>query len=227
LFLLPDALRGFSAAPDSREGRLGKALSLLNIQPRTDERIEEARGVLALLAKESPSDKAGILARFFLGRIDQVHSNAPDPVAARAKFFDLFESHPGHPVAEYALSKVVMIDLGLAASDDEFRTRAAALRPLGARLETPLGRREFHLNMAMLAVERRIEDEHTLDHFLAADAESIPLATLEADAWVATAILAQRLGRHDVARTYLEKFITRHRRDPRNHSLRVLLEKMP
>jgi hypothetical protein len=64
-----EALDAFDQAGPSRAARFGRAMALLNVQPKTQENIEQAATILDALAAEDGDDEFGIAGAYFRARI--------------------------------------------------------------------------------------------------------------------------------------------------------------
>src|SRR5688572_25294668 len=54
-----------TGGPHLRSARLGEALSLLNLQPKTQGNIQQAADIFSSLAGQNPSDEIGITAQYY------------------------------------------------------------------------------------------------------------------------------------------------------------------
>jgi hypothetical protein len=227
LGLFNSAHRAFAAeAPSSREARFGEAITLLNVQPKTNANLNRAAALFDELADSVPAsgaDDIAISARYFLARIPQVHRSPPVPVEARRRFEQLIAATGGldgnvsvHPLAQRALVEIAIIDLYSAAlPENDLRVRITALAARGAALTDTDARRDLHFTLGDAALRFRLGDELALEHLLAADAAGFSRLTVQASTWVCIAGIAHRTGRHDVAVTYYTKFLDTFVRDSR------------
>ncbi len=114
----------------SQESAYGLALSLLNLQPKTNGNLEAAQELLEGLAADGETDAAMINARYFLARIDQVHRKEVDPDAAVEAYRRLLEDYPEHPLAEKAVPKLATALLIQNLPDDEWEEHFAEVSAL-------------------------------------------------------------------------------------------------
>ena len=95
-----EAVKAFSDKDDTTppsvaaEAHFGLAVNLINRQPKTRANIERARRILEGLLAAEPESDLGIAARYFLGRIAQLHLQKPDIESAIEHFGYLVEHHP-------------------------------------------------------------------------------------------------------------------------------------
>jgi hypothetical protein len=223
-FLFNDARDFFVHAPavskaGQRERKLGEAVTLLNTQPRTVENINRAAALLGELEAEKLDDNADAFARFFLGRIAEMHRTPADLAKARAIYIDLLQAKPGSPLAEYVASKVVLIDLYANIPMEEFVHRIDQLETLLPLLRTPQGRREFHANIGIACEELHGPRDKLLAHLIAADKEGFTQWQTESLVWILIADAAEKSGDKETAIRYCEKFAAKYQRDNRCYTV--------
>ena len=228
-FLFQEAHESFrSSAQNSRERRLGEALTLLVLQPRTNAKIRQAQQELQNLATENPQDPAGKAARFFLARIEEMHAAKPDLERARDSYLLLLADGDGDPFSEMAASRIVLIDLyGASESPEKISEVIEDLRPIGDLLRTDSGKREFFTNQGFALVELGGDPRTAMESLIAADEIGQPLPMVDADALLVIGGLAESLGETAIARKYYKKFVARYRMDNRRYSVERFLEKLP
>ncbi len=213
------------ADPASREARLGAAISLLSVQPRTDGNIATATQLLEALRAESPNDEEGIGATYYLARIQQLHSSAPDRPAAVAAYRELLAAHPGNHYAEMAAPKLAVLLLYDDVPRDEWERRVAEIETLIPRLTATEAVRDTRLVLAGALIRLR------RDH-----ARAYPLVTACLEANLVTrlphlnALLlqaaesARQLGNTPAAITYYRRFLGEFPRDIRADEVHRRLE---
>lgn len=229
-FLFNDANKAFRAAgPEAteRERALGAAISLLNVQPRTTGNLVQARKELERLSSKESNDEVAIFAQYFLARL-HAHYESPgaSPAEAKRLYRELLTNHAGNPIAEYAASALVLMELYENIQPAERATRFATLEELAPGLKTSSGRRDFHLTMGYAYIDFQTEHSNTkaMEHLIAADAEGITRWQAESEAWIAIGELAKAEGRTDTAATYYGKFLAKYKRDNRHYSIQKRLE---
>ncbi|MDB6095196.1 MAG: hypothetical protein JWM32_2758 [Verrucomicrobia bacterium] len=230
--LLPDAHRAFAdpaavSGPARRVARLGEAVTVLNLQPRTDERIGQARQMLEGLAAERANDEVDAFARFFLARLLELHVRPAEPTAARQIYGELLEQYPGHPLAERAAAQLVLIDAYADTSPGERQRRLTALEQLGPQLTTPSGRRDFYLNLGNAYIDFGLEPTRALDHLLVADRAGITHPVTQASTWIAIGELARATGQSALARDYYGRFLAGFPLDSRRTLIAQRLASLP
>lgn len=206
-----------------RERKLGEAVTLLNVQPRTEGNISKAAEMLQELTSTNTLDDVDTFARFFLARILEMHQTPRDFAKARAAYLDLFKLRPGAPVAEFAASKVVLIDLYDNIPPAEFERRLGELEKLEPLFKTSLGRREFHSNIGMACAELSGPDRKIIEHLVAADKEGYTQWQTESVVWVLIGATAEKMGDKELAKQYYGKFVAKYKRDNRCYTI---LEKL-
>ncbi len=202
------------ADPASREARLGTAISLLSVQPRTDGNITTAAQLLETLRTENAQDDEGIGAAYYLARIQQLHGATPDRPAAVAAYRGLLAAHPDNHFAQMAAPKLAVLLLYDDVSRDEWERRVAEIEALLPRLTATEAVRDTRLVLAGALIRLR------RDH-----ARAYPLVTACLEPGVVTrlphlnALLlqaaesARQLGNTPAAITYYRRFLGEFPRD--------------
>lgn len=215
--LFKDAHAAFAQqSPADRETRFGEAVTLINLQPKTDANLDHAASLLTAIAATGSTDELGISARYYLARIAQFHRASPDNAAALRIYRELSDLSSPHALAQRAVVQVALLELfepRLAPA--EIRARFDRLDARGAALTEPSAIRDFHLVMGDAALRFNLGDSPALDHLLAADRAGITRAATQRDTWIRIAELARRTGRNDVAIAYYQRFLENFLRDSR------------
>lgn len=220
--LIREANNGFTDAAkrdsQNRESRFGKAITLLELQPKTRSNVELAADLLDELAAEVPADKITIPARYYRARIEQVHRFEPDPAKAQEMFTALYRDHPEHPLAQAGLVKAATIDIYTSERDPQaLALELAEYRTLAATLTFPPAKRDLYLGLAAAEARYFGESERSLNDLLAADRIGIVQSQARASTWVRIAEVARKTGRTDIARRYYEMFLEKFPRDKRHY----------
>lgn len=217
LGLFKDAHAAFAQRADTdREARFGQAVTLLNLQPKTDANLDRAAALLESVAAADPADDLGINARYFAARVAHIHRATPDEASALARYRQLAALDSPHPLAQRALVQIALLELfqpNVAA--DDVRLRFDPLAARGATLTDASARRDFNLVLGDAALRFGLGDALALDHLLAADDAGIARVNTRQDAWLRIAELARRVGRTAVAVAYYRRFLADFPRDAR------------
>lgn len=216
---------GLSGAAE-RERKLGEAVALLNVQPRTQGNIARASTVLQEVVDAGTPDKAESFARFYLARIAEIHQTPADLAKARAIYLELLKSGPTVPIAEYGASKIVLIDLYDNITPEEFERRMTELEKLEPFLKTAQGRREFHANIGIACAELGGPNDRLLKHLIAADEEGFTQWQTESIVWLLIADAAEKSGDKELARKYYQKFSEKYKRDNRFYAVMEKLKRL-
>ena len=132
-------LQNESTGPEKRRARFGEALMLLNVQPRTVDKIESAREIFLDIAYEDPTDELSIRSIFYLGRINQVHQSAWDWHRASLYYEELIRRWPQHPFTQMGLSKYAMVQLYQPNSREEREEAPEKAREAGGNPDLSAG----------------------------------------------------------------------------------------
>lgn len=204
---------------ESPETALGRAVSLLNRQPRTRDNVARADEQLAVLERQ-PGD-IGVHARLLRARLADVHLFEPDlPLAAR-RYEELVAAAPAHPLAQASVPKLIRLRI-YQLGDDPLAALAAA-EDFSATLTDRAARRDYHVIMARSYLFFRTAPERALAHLSAAHEAGHLIPAQASSTLVSIAELALELGRHDLARRAYSEFLQNHPRDQRAYMVRQRL----
>lgn len=213
--LLSSAATELAAAPASRERMLFEAVLLLQTPPLTDAQLDRAGQMLRSVAQHH-ADEPALAARYYEGRLAQVHRREPRFDAARAAYRALWAEHPGSLWAQRALVQLLIVDLY---GGDDFPDEAtlAKFETAGERLTLAEARRDFHLVFAdyHLAAARPARPADALRHLLAAEMAGSLSRQQQADTWMRIARVSEALGQPAQALTYYRRFTASVLRDNR------------
>ncbi len=218
--LFSDALPAFNQAlrsqPDSPALALGRAVTLLNRQPRTRDNVAVADAALAEL--EGQSGDLGLQARYLRARVAEVHLFEPDfPLAAR-RYEELIAAAPGHPLSQMAVAKLVRLRVYDLTEDPLGELRAS--ERWAEMLTLASARRDFHLVMARSYQFFGATPERALSHLIAARDAGQAIPAQAAATLVSIGELARELGEAEVARDAYATFLENHPRDQRVYMIR-------
>jgi tetratricopeptide (TPR) repeat protein len=230
LYLFNDAHRAFQeglaahpAGPNARESSFGEAMTLLNVQPQTEDRVTQAAALLTRLKQANANDPVGIAAWYFLARIAQVHQARPDPERALATYDALAAAHPDALFGQLALLKSLVLRLYAPGPPAEARRRLADAESLAARFPDPAMLAEYHLVMFAAYARYRLDERAQLAHLLAADRAGITRPEQLNESLFSTAELARELGDRALAIVYYKRFLAEFPSDFRAYHVRERL----
>jgi hypothetical protein len=211
-------------ATRTRFTRLGEALTLLNLQPKTSGNIDRAATLLEHLRAEDDADEAGISAAYHLARIAQWHCEPRRPADALAQYDVLAERFPGHRLGQLAVIKALVIRLYEPVAPEEARRRLAAAGRLEPRLRDPALRSEYHQVLAMAGARFGMDPVWRLPHLLAAEQLGVMRFNESKDFVLATAETARSCAEREIALKYYERFLAVAPRDERTAYVRQRYE---
>lgn len=222
------AARVNAGGADAREARLGLAVALLGVQPRTQGNVTAARDLLTPLAESSEADGWSRQARYFLGRIAQLHEREPDPALAQRHYQQLFDEHPAEPLAQVAAVKIVLLAANAVTSPEEKRAALAHLESWGGRLNYPPAQRDFHAVMTQAYLRHAPEDlASARRHALASHELGYADKVRHVSNLLRIAELSRALGDSAMARIFYERFLAEATRDSRVLLVRERLAALP
>lgn len=216
-----DAGEQFARAGSGREAQLGAAITLINRPPVTPSSLTEAQRRFTDLSRND--DETGRAARYFLGRMQQLHPFAPDPAAAASEYEALVATGADDTWCRLALIKIVILRLTVLPSPGNLAARLAAVEPSLARTHDPLTRRDLHLVIAEARLSHKIYDAITLDHLRSALAVTAPMDALRVDLLVQIGRLASLLGDRATARAHYELFLKDYPKERRCYTVSAAL----
>ncbi|QYM78646.1 hypothetical protein K0B96_15280 [Horticoccus luteus] len=208
---------------DTREVRLGAALSLLSVQPVLPDNLARARATLHELA--TGDDEFALAAKYFEARMAQAFREEPDFDAAAAGYRALIREHGTNYWGQLALMKLAVLTLYVLPADNA-AARLAAVEAMLPQAE-PVNARDLHLMLADATLYYERPETDALAHLVAAGklSEHLPLSeTIRADMYVQIGDLSARLGQLAQANAYAAKLAKEFPRDWRNWSLRQVID---
>ena len=212
--------------PSDREARLGEAIALLNVQPRTAANIQRVQRILEGLVVEDGSDFWGLGARFMLARMEQVHFEPPTPTAGVDQFLQLVADAPGTLWGELALLKAAPAMLYASISMEERQQRMDEIEEMAQNLTMDLIRRSLFITLADVALDFEMPADRALHYLLTADVEGMVRWQRRANAYLQIAGLARELGDLPLAREYYGRFYEEFKRDHRTYMVGRILEEL-
>ena len=212
-----DAGDQFERAGAGREARLGAAIALINRPPVTPSSLAEAQTRFTELARGD--DESARAARYFLGRMQQLHPIAPDPVAAAREYEALMATGADDTWCRLALLKLAILRLTILPGYSNQAARFAAVELMLVRTQDTVTRRDLHLVIAEARMSRRVYDAVTLSHLQAALSTTPPADALRPDLLVQTGRLASLVGDRATARASYEAFLRDYPKDRRQYTV--------
>ena len=217
-----DAAAGFARAPNDRTAQLGAAITLINQAPVTPSSLEHAHDRLVALA--AGNDETAHAARYFLGRLQQLHPIYPDAVAAARDYETLIATTADDTWSRLALIKLAILRLTVLAPAGDTANRFATAEQLLSRTNDPLTQRDLHLIIAEARLNRRVYDAATLNHLRAALSVTPASDALRVDLLVQIGRLATKLGDRETARTHYAQFLKDYPKERRYYTVQSALE---
>lgn len=208
----------------TRFTRLGEALTLLNLQPKTPANVERAEALLAALRAEDYADEAGISAAYHLARIAQWHREPRNPADALVQYDALADRFPAHPLGQLSVIKALVIRLYDRVTPDEARRRLAVADSLAPRLRHPALLSEYHQVLATAGARFGMDPAWRLPHLMAAERLGVMRFNENKDFILATAETALTASQREIALKYYERFLTAAPRDERTAYVRERYE---
>jgi hypothetical protein len=211
-----------SPAPEDRERALAEAVTQMDLQPVTDERLRAVIGQLTTLSRGS--DEVALAAAYLIGRIYQVHFFQPDYGRAAQAYERLAREPASSYWGELARVKLALLKLYLLPDPAGPAARVTAAEALLAEVKTPELRRD------LLIVIGRARLFHGLPGVIPPLVEAATIGglvgTARADLQLQIAELSRREGDFKQARAFFEEFLAENEVDSRVYAVRVKLDEM-
>ena len=220
-----DAALNDANVATSREARFGRAVALLDDQPVTSAKLDEASRLFSDLAGSGTDDFAQG-ARFFLGRIAQHHSVQPNPAEASRQFRQLLDEHVDSIWAQIAIARLALLEiyaLNLEQSPDD---RIVAAEKLLGYTRTPTAESELRYVIANAIFFYRLPPGGALTHLLAAERLGRLGWNERREVLVQIAELSRLEGNASQAAEYYRKFLKENPRDQRHYIIKERLEQL-
>lgn len=216
-----DASDQFKATAKSREAQLGLAIAQLNRPPVTPSSLADAQRQLTQLA--AGDDAISHAARYLLGRLQQIHPMAPDPVAAAHEYEALVATGADDTWCRLALVKLAILRLSVLPAPGAVTAQLAAVEPLLTQTADPATQHDLHLVIAEARLNHGIYDAITLGHLRAALATTREADTMRADMLIQIGRLASQLGDRATAREHYELFLHHYPKERRAFTVSTAL----
>ena len=217
-----EAVEAFSTA--TREGRYGRGVAILNLQPRTEANVDTANTIFEELLIEKNDDEIAIHAAYQLARIPHVQRSKPDLPLAAQRYESLIRQHAGHPLADAATVKLAILRLYSPEGNPTPTERLESVTPLGASLRDPDAIRDYNIVMADALGFMRLDPSRALQHLQKAYETSRLTGKLQADVLVRISEIAAKTGNQSLSREFARRFLEKFPRDERASSIRKKLE---
>ncbi|MCC5788498.1 MAG: tetratricopeptide repeat protein [Opitutales bacterium] len=203
----------------AREAHLGLGIAHLNLQPKSRTTIQSAEEYLQKVKEVEANDDFGIRARYYLGRIEQIHRYTPDWDKAKDIFNRLHEDHPDHPMGELARVRWVTMRLYEPTDPETKAERFAETEAFRGSFVNSRTRRDYHLVMANAYTHFDHENPESqqllLEHLMAAVEAGIHNRQTLASTYVRIAEMARHLENYPVADQFYGRFLDNFTRDNR------------
>lgn len=214
-----------STGEEARLALYGRAVALLNIQPRTQGNIEKSQQLFESIYRAETLDDLGLAARFMQARIAQIHLLPVNKERAEQIYTELSAGRPNHPITQRAKVKLTLLRIYATGIDEaerrnrfvEGEERATGLSELGPRAQ-------IYLLLAETAQRLGYGTETELKHLLSAESAGIVKLRLRADVLVRIGDLARISGDEEMARAHYKVFLKDYPRTDRRTTVEGYLK---
>jgi hypothetical protein len=210
---------GKPRANPPREESFARAVILMDTQPLTDARLQQAERQFAALS--TGDDEIACAAAYLIGRLHQIHFPAPDPARAAREFTALAARHPASYWAQLGLVKLALLQLYVLPEPAAPETRVAAAEAFLPRLTVPGLKRDLHIVLARARLFHGLPG--VLPHLLAGERigglGNVPRADLQ----IQIGELSRRAGNWEQARVFFQRFLDENEVDARAYQVKMKL----
>ncbi len=214
-----EALRAFESG-EGDEARLGEAVALLNLQPKTQANVARAEQLLSALAARAGSPQAPA-ARYHLARLLQLHATPARPAEAGTAYRELISAYPGNPYADAAVAKLAILVLHQDVPRADWDVRFAELVAFLPEVASPEALRDARLVLAGAALRMHADHALALPFFIAALESGVPLRVNRHKLVLLQAAESARiLGDIPRALGFYETYVATYPYDVRGHEIR-------
>lgn len=182
------------ARTEGREARLGEAVTLLNLQPRTARNIERAALLLDEIIGADAGDELGISSRYLRARLEEVHRSEVRPGEAARHYLELTQTGGSHPLAQQAAVRLSLLQLYPLDETDTPPERVAAAEALGAGLTDLAAIRDHALLVGQACLYYQLPLGQARRHLERALAAGILNPSIRADLLVTLGEIGRELG---------------------------------
>lgn len=214
-----------SKGETARQALYGRAVALLNIQPRTQGNVEKSQQLFESIYQANTVDDLGLAARFMQARISQIHLLPVNKERAEQIYTELSAGRPNHAITQRAKVKLTLLRIYATGIDEtERRNRFVKGEEWATGLSELGPRAQIHLLLAETAQRLGYGMETELKHLLAAESAGIIKLRLRADVLVRIGDLARILGDEKMARAYYRIFLKDYPRTDRRTTVEGYLK---
>ena len=199
---------------ESRSIKLGKAVALLNTQPKTKGNLFAAIDILEGLTSSNEEDEIDIISSYLMARVYQWHYPQPDPAAAERIYRTLIENRRAHFLSQQAIVKLAAMVIYRKNPDTRPESQIAEAETLQAQLSDPVAARDYHLLLARAYLFFELSEERALEHLLRANATT-KIKETHPEILVSIGELAFALKEYQLAELTYAKFVETYPRDTR------------
>ena len=204
-----------------------KALALLNKQPKTQRNTEVAAEIFKLIRRDAPGSGPGIASLYFLGRIAEVHRRPFDYEQALKYYTQLIEQFPGSFFGQLALHRRAMIQLyDPYLSETERQRLFFEIESLGELMSHRHVHSSFHFLMGRASQRIGLPPDVSLKHYHECAQLGVAAENFRGHVFVIVGVLAEELGRDDLAHEYFTRFLREYGRDSRVTMVRERLARI-
>jgi hypothetical protein len=218
--LVNDAQRSFlqlslGSEADARTILFGQAVTLINVQPKTNGNIAQAKKLFAEIIAGHPTDDLTIASRFLLARTAQLHQLPTNDAEAIELYTDLIARHPQHYFGQMAYAKRAALLAYQLSAATTLESRYQTIQQEAPLVTAPDARRDHQLLLANLAIVLKKPPTVILAHLTQAEATGMVRDRALADLYVRLGEFARLAEQREVAIHYYNAFLNNYIRDAR------------
>jgi tetratricopeptide (TPR) repeat protein len=229
--LVNDANRSFNKIKNAEgeEKRVvlyGRAITLINVQPKTSTNIDKAKALFNEVIAGSETDDLSVASLFALARIAQIYQLRPDDEEAILLYTDLIKRHPNHTLAQKAYAKRAVLRAYSLKKEPDLENRFQLIVKEAPLVIEPTARRDYMSLLANLAINLEKPPGLILDFLIQVEATGMLSERGLGDLYVRLGEFARAAGKKDIAIHYYNVFLNTSIRDMRRLIVRERLEEL-
>ena len=222
-----DGPHGVFARTEGREARLGEAVTLLNLQPKTARNIERAALLLDEVAGADSGDELGISARYLRARLEEVHRPEAQPAEAARRYQEIIRTGGAHPLAQQAAVRLSLLQLYPLDETNTPSERVASAEALGAGLGDPAAIRDHAMLVGQACLYYQLPLAQARRHLERALAAGILNPSIRADLLVTLGEIARELGDAPSAEQSYRAYLRENPQGDRTSAVKRRLAELP
>ncbi|TVR49570.1 MAG: hypothetical protein EA425_12010 [Puniceicoccaceae bacterium] len=223
--ILRDALPPGADEATIRTHRFARAVTLLNVQPRTQANLQQSEQILLDLKEPgTPEDEITVAALYYLGRIDSWYRSDRNLRRSLDWYRQAMDYWPDHDYAQQAALRWISLHLFFGSGDTH--TRLTEAEQMRSFFQTTSALRDYHFMMASAWTHLETDGERILHHSKATLAHGLARENSRKAALLHVAEWSRELGDPHTALLYYRQFLEEFPQDNRAYMVERRIEEL-